>query len=142
MDLWRSAVIRSVFCQEKNQQTPTQVHMALPFPLPSCANLDMTTSEKSRGGSSFTAEMEDTTSVCSYSCGCVCTKKKPDTCIRALQPHGTCSPRNQIPSRFNMHSCTNGTTRKASKPLSLRWNPSCKDVNNGIFWFNIPVMIE
>lgn len=60
----RSAVIRQKKTKKTKQKTPTQVHMALPFPLPSCANLDMITSEKSRGGSGFTAEMEDTISVC------------------------------------------------------------------------------
>ncbi|MED6232055.1 hypothetical protein ATANTOWER_019558 [Ataeniobius toweri] len=60
----------SAFCKRKRRKTPTRVHMALPFPLPSCANLDTITSEKSRGGSGLTAEMGDAESirVCFFAC--------------------------------------------------------------------------
>lgn len=90
--------------KKKKQKTPTQVHMALPFPLPSCANLDMITSEKSRGGSGFMAEMEHTASVfmCMHSLVLHASvgeggKKSPPpshTHSRALQPHRTYSPGN------------------------------------------------
>lgn len=114
---------------QKTENTHTSSHGS-PFPLPSCANLDMITSEKSRGGSGFTAEMEDTISVCFCACillhatvfVCVREREKKDphtrlsSCTSATQ--NTQSQQHEIPSRFNMRSCTNGMTRKASIPLS------------------------
>lgn len=61
----RWAVIKSKFSKMEKKK-PDNTHASShgsPLP-PSCANLDMITSEKSRGGSGFTAEMEDRECFC------------------------------------------------------------------------------
>jgi len=120
--------------REGERNTHTSSHDSLPFPLPSCANLDMIPSEKSQGGSGFTAEMEDTTRVCVFR-ACILLhasvyerereREPPHHTPKQIHMYSkytkTYRPRNmKIPSRFNLHSCTNGMTRKASKRLLLR----------------------
>lgn len=145
----RSVVIRSGFCKkkQKNQKKPpenthTSSHGSPLPPAFLCKFGHDYKWEKPRGvwlhGGDGRYRVE-CAFLCmqSFACKCVWEKKIPmhtqihtHTCTSATQNRQ--SQQHEIPSRFNMHSCTNGMTRKASKPLFLRWKTSCKYFNNGI----------